>query len=432
MKVQLVSFLAVLAVAFCVSPGAKAQMEPPHNMNELEAYSVFVDAYQNEDYELAEQYGEWMLKATPKKLAGHAGFSLERHFMRMVDVYVGLGEAESDPGIKSEHFQNAEATIEQVFEVFSEDEISVYDWHLRHGRFYHENNEHLDATMDDAVEAYMKLYEMDAQQFAEEGDGFFARVLLMELADSDEREKAFAIIDDVESHAGTELQQTVDEVRNELFESPEERIEFLESRVADAESEEKEEMLNSLLDLYGETDQSEKAGEIAIELCEMNKNFENTRAVADVYLSDGEYREAVGYLNEAMDLADSDDVKKEIALEISESYQQLDEHEQARNFAQKSLSMDENYGEAYFGIASIYTNTISNCTNGGTLDREDRAVYWLVLDYLDKAKQADSSLVSNANNRAESYEGAMPSAEHKFFSGWEEGDSFQINGELKE
>ncbi len=409
---------------------AQAQEEPPHGMNELQAYSVFVDAYRSDDYELALQYGEWMIEAAPRNLEGYDGFSLERHFSRMFNVYMAIAEEESDPTVKSEQLEKAEETLNTVFDTFTEDEIDYYEWYLKQGRFYHENHENIDASMDDAVESYQKLYEIDSERFAEEGDGFFARVVLRELADNGEREEALAMIEQLEPYAGPELQDTITEVREGFFENPEERIEFIESRLADAEGEEREEMLLSLVELYDETGQSDKATETALELYEINQNFDNTRAVADIHLSEGNYSEAITYLEEAMELADSEEQQKEIALEISESYQQLDQFEQARNYANQALEIDSNYGEAYMRIASIYAGTISDCTGGGTLEREDRAVYWLVVDYLEQAKQADSSLASNADSRAESYQGAMPSSEDKFFSGWETGDSFEIDGDL--
>lgn len=424
--------ICIAFAIFALPAIVDAQNEPPFGMSELEAYSVFKGAYESGDYELATQYGEWMLEAAPRELEGHSGFSLERHFRRMVDVYIATAEQESDPTIKEEHYKKAEATIKKAFDTFSEDEVDYYDWYLRQGRFYHENREHLDATMDDAITSYKKLYEMDSERFAEEGDGFFARVVLTELANNGQRDEAFKMIEQVEPHAGPELQEAIAEVRDGLFENPEQRIEFLESRVADADDEELEEILLNLVDLYREIGQSDKAAEAANELYELNPNLENTRAVADIYLSDGNYKEAVPYLEQAIELADDAEVQKVVALETAESYQQLDNFEKARDFARQALSLDENYGDAYLRMSSIYVNTISNCTGGDVLDREDRAVYWLVLDYLEKAKEADPSLTSTVDNRAESYRGVMPSTEDKFFRDWEEGNSFQIDGDLKE
>jgi hypothetical protein len=41
--------------------------------------------------------------------------------------------------------------------------------------------------------------------------------------------------------------------------------------------------------------------------------------------------------------------------------------------------------QPYLRIARIYAAAISQCTQGRQIERDDRTVYWLVLDYLDRA-----------------------------------------------
>jgi len=183
--------------------------------------------------------------------------------------------------------------------------------------------------------------------------------------------------------------------------------------------------------LYEQTENVQKSEDAALELYEMNPNMENTRSVADIYLSDGDFSQAVDYLLEAEKLAESDGVRHELMLEISESYQQMEEYQQAREYARNAINIDENSGDSYMRIASIYANTIRSCVDGSKLDREDRAVYWLVVDYLEEAERVDSSVASTAQSQAESYSGAMPSDEDKFFNEWTVGNDFQIDGTLK-
>src|SRR5690625_6884657 len=49
---------------------------PPSGMSELEAYSIFYDAYRTGDYELALTYGEWIVASRPRAIEGDDGFSL--------------------------------------------------------------------------------------------------------------------------------------------------------------------------------------------------------------------------------------------------------------------------------------------------------------------------------------------------------------------
>lgn len=422
--------IALTLLLFSITDTTNAQPEPPFGMGELEAYSVFLDGYRTGDYELAINFGEWMLEAKPEEIEGYDDFSLVRTFDRMIDTYLMAAENESDPSQITAYLEKADDVFSIVHETFDETEIELYDWYLKQGRFYHENNEQMSASMDDAYKMYRKLYEIDYQRFAEEGNGFFAMVLLNETANSGEREQAMEMIDKFEEYASEELLDAIVDIRESLFENPEERIEFIESRMAAAGDAEREEMLGDLVLLYSEINDSEKAAEAAKDLYELNPNYQNTRYVADMLLSDGNYSDAISYLKEAKDLAENDASRKELALEIAESYLQTDRFEDAREYTQVAIRVDESYGAAYMQMAAIYARTISNCTGGDTLDREDRTVYWLVVDYLERAAELDPSLASNANNRAEAYTEAMPSAEDKFFSDWEDGDSFVIDGEL--
>lgn len=422
----------IVAVLFMLPAAVHSQSEPPSGMNELQAYSVFVDSYRSDDYEMTIKLGEWIIEAAPKEIEGYDQFELERQFDRMIKVYNGAAEQEEDPSLQTEYLEKASGVFEKFKEVFSDDEIDSYEWALKEGRFYHENRENMDATIDDAIEHYFRAFEIDSEQFAQEADGFYSEILLTELAKEGERDRVFQMIEEIESYASGELQSTIDEVRESLFESPEERIEFYESQLAeDASEEEREQILGNLVDLYEEVENEERAEETALELYELNGNLENTQAVADIYLSAGDYRNAINYLLEAEELAEDEETRLELLLDIAESYQQLEEFENARDYAQQAIDLDEESGEAYMRMSSIYAGAVSNCVDGNNLDREDRAVYWLVLDYLDEARAADSSVESEAQNRAESYTEAMPSDEDKFFSEWEAGDSFQINGELK-
>ncbi len=415
-----------------ISNAQEAQDEPPYGMSELEAYSIFIDAYRMDDYELATMYGEWMIEAAPRTIEGYDGFELERQFDRMINVYVSMAEEESDPTEITNLLEEAERILYRAYDVFDEDEIDYFEWYVKHGRFYHENAEHLDADMNDAISYYEQAYESDFDRFVNLNDGFFVQVMLTHYATDGLRDEALAMIDEVEPVAGIQLMNTIDEIRELLFEGPEERIDFIVSRIDDAEAAEKEEMLQDLVDLYEETSQPDKARQAAVELYQLNPDFNNTKNVADIYLGEGNYAEALNYLQESVDLAETDTQKKEVFLEMAETHQQLDDLQSARSYARQALEIDDAFGEAYMRIASIYAAAVTECTGGEALEREDRTVYWLVIEYLERAKEADPSLASTANNRIESYEAAMPSTEDKFFSDWEDGEPFDIDGDLKE
>ena len=420
----------LLSILLGFSSISYGQAEPPYGMSELEAYSVFHDAYRSGDYELAVTFGEWMLEAKPRQIQGHGGFNLVRQFERFITIYTEKAQEESDPSAKSRLFEQALGVFDLAAETFDEDEIDQFQWTYRKGRFYQENHSDLDGGIQNAYEYYERAYEMDPQRFAETSDGYYARVLLSRYVSQGERDKALAFIETVEGHAGSSLSQEIEEARNELFQDPEERIGFLEERLDDAED--REAALSELATLYDQVGDRDRAREIAEELYELNPNFENTRKLADLALSNAEYGQAVEYLREALELSPDESGRKNVALEISEAYQNLGELQSSREYARRAIDLDSSFGDAYMQIASIYAAVISRCTSGRSIDRDDRTVYWLVVDYLEQAKEADSSVTNRANRQIESYRPVMPSSEDKFFRGWEDGESFHIGGEIRE
>src|SRR5690625_6169944 len=101
---------------------------------------------------------------------------------------------------------------------------------MRQGRFYHENLEWLEGVeITDIIDAYTDAFEMDTERFVEAAEGYYIRVLLTRLAQEGERDQAFETIDRIEPYADEALMGSVDELRQSLFEKPQERIAFIES-----------------------------------------------------------------------------------------------------------------------------------------------------------------------------------------------------------
>lgn len=424
--------LAALMIGAVEFTNAQENGEPPFGMSEVAAFSVFTDAIRNNDHEMALQFGSWMLVAQPREMEGVITFRLDRQFERLIGVYTGMAEQESDPTEKRNLLEKAVAIFDLAFEIFEEDEIDLYRWHHQRARFYQEHHSALRVSIDKAFEGYEKAYELDAEQFTEGGGGYFAGILLSHYVSSGQRDKAMAMIDEIEEIASAELLQEIDEMRERLFDSPEERIAFIESRIEAAEGDDREIMMQSLVDLYNEVGRTDDAVSTARGLYEINPNFENTRRLADNYLSEGNYRSAIPYLEELVDLSPTPDVKGGVLIELGDAHQQINDLQAARRYTRRALSEGDNRGQALFQISIIYSAAVIQCTEGQALSREDRTVYWLVIDYLERAMQADGGLRTIAQQRIENFRAAMPTAEHKFFSGWETGDSFRINGDIGE
>lgn len=423
-------YIAVFAIMFAVTSNAYSQAEPPYGMSELQAYSIFYENYRTGSYEMALQFGKWMLEAQPRSIEGANRFSLPRQYERMINVYTELSKQESDPSISTAYLDTVQIIYDEAFEIFSEDEIDYYTWHFNKGRFYQENQSNISSGMDKAYEEYEKAYELDPERLAQAGDGYYINILLSNYVSKDERDKALAMIDEVEQFAGNSLMDQINEIRDGLFSDPEERIEFLEGRLADNPGDIA--LLKEIANLYEDQDNREKAIEYARQIFDAEQNFENAERLAEYAQSAGENSQALNFWQRALDLAESNSQRKTAIMQLADINQNEGNLQEARRLARRGLQLDRNWGEAYIKIADIYAAAIRQCTSGRPMERDDRSVYWLVLDYLDRAENADSSVASTVQRQYRTYEPVTPSSEDKFFRGWETGDEIQIGSNISD
>lgn len=420
--------IIALGLLVVVSTTAYSQSEPPYGMSELNAYSVFYENYRSGSYDMALQFGRWIIDSKPKTIPGNPRFSLEKQFDRMITVYTEVAKKQEDPAMQEAYIDTAVALFDEVFETFDENEIDEFEWHHRKGLFYQNNNDIIDNGLQKAIEAYEVAYKMDPERFSTMGDGYYAQVLLGFYVSNDQKQDALDMIDTIEPFAPDNLDPVITEARGKLFNTPEERIEFLESELAKAPD--NAEIIDELVDLYDDLGNRDKALEMTQKLYEIRPDFKNTMKLAEIAKSDAKYNRAIELLKEALDKAPNNDEKKRVALEIAETYQNTDNLRNARSYARQAINIDPNWGEPYMRIATIYAAAVSNCTRGRKMEREDRTVYWLILDYLDKAKSVDSSLASRVNQQYESYKNVMPQTEDKFFKDWKTGDTFKIDSSI--
>jgi len=419
-------YIVILLFIAGFSTTAMAQSEPPYGMSEIAAYSIFYDNYTQGDYDMALQFGRWMLEKKPREIEGFGRFSLPTQYNRMRRIYTEKAEQQEDPSLKEAYLDSALIVFDDALNTFNEEEIDTFEWQFNLGQFYQRHSSFIEDGMSKAYAMYEELFNENPERLTEAADGYYARILLQKYVNDGEREKALSMIDIIEPIAGPDLQGAISDARNDIFSDPVERIEFLESQLA--EDPDNTELLNELATLYEREGNREKAIEMAQKLYELEPNFENTRQLAEIEMENARYSDANKYLKEAAEKAPDNTTRRDILLEISDTYQNMNNFQQARQYARQASELDPNWGQPHIKIARIYAATISSCTGNRKIDRDDRRVYWLVLDYLDKARSVDSSVSNEVQRLYNAYEPVLPSDEDKFFRGWEAGDQISIDG----
>ncbi len=411
---------------------AQSSVEPPNGMKEVQAYSLFYEYYKSESYESAIQFGRWMWQGMPETIEGYSRFDLKRNLNRLVRSYNGLAQKKEDPSLKEAYADTALSIYDQMFEKYPDAKSNHYDWYISRGRLYQTHSSVLDNASAKAAENYYEAFQLQPKEFTNYGDGYYMQVMLREMISAGKKDQSLAIMDKAEPYASEKLKDAFDNMRNDLFESPQERIAFLEGQVKDNPKD--EEALKSLRDLYENQDMTEKAREASQKLYELNPSYENIMAIGDFAISNANNQMAIKYLKEAMDKAKTDKQRANIAIKISDAYLNMGQLESARKFARSATDYDSDWGQPYIQIADIYAQAVSKCTSDRKMDRKDKTVYWLVLDYLDKAKQTDPSTTSEVERNYKSYSPVTPTNEEKFF--WQPslntGEDFEIDSSLME
>jgi tetratricopeptide (TPR) repeat protein len=133
---------------------------------------------------------------------------------------------------------------------------------------------------------------------------------------------------------------------------------------------------------------------------------------------------AVKYLEEALNFGDLDaQTKANYQLELAAFALKNGMNAKAFAAAQKAAELDPaNQGKAYYIIGTIWGSV--RC--GGN-EVERRANYWVAVDYLQKAKNADASLTADCNRLIGSYSVYYPQKAEAFMYDVVDGQSYSVN-----
>ena len=155
-----------------------------------------------------------------------------------------------------------------------------------------------------------------------------------------------------------------------------------------------------------------------------NPTYTSAYFLYRVNSSHGLKDEAVKYLEEAIAYPDCGEAQKgEYNYELATYCFKNGMSAKAFAAAQLAATQNPEYtGKAYFLIANIWGSTVC----GGD-DVARRAPYWVAVDYLQKAKNADPSLAEEANKLIGSYASYYPQTAEAFMYDVTDGQSYTVS-----
>lgn len=436
------SILFILSfVAFGVQ-NAHAQTDPipeaPYGLAAQEVYGIFQSEYTNvmrpnpnrtlDDFELLLMYGRWLIIAHPKSLTiGRQEIRGDRNFDRMINVYSEMSKIPADPILKSTYLDSAKTLYDRVLTIFTPEEIDEFRWRYEYGRFLLSNSA-ISNNQQQAFNQYKILYDKDPKRLVTDADGFYAQFVANFLVSENRNDDVIAFMEAAQVHADAATVDAFNAIRDRLFRNPEDRIAFLLTQCPDGVC--SIDIMGQLYDLYVRVGDRDNSRKFAEELYKADANYANTRRMGVMASSNADYRLGIKYMEEALGKSEDPSELKLVSLDLANLFRNIDSLQRAREYARRAASFDPAWGEPNLAIAQIYAQAVTDCA-GGQLTRLDKVVYWLILDYLDKAR-TDASVRTAVDRSYAQYERSAPSVEEKFYQNWTVGDRLQVNGSLRE
>jgi tetratricopeptide (TPR) repeat protein len=149
--------------------------------------------------------------------------------------------------------------------------------------------------------------------------------------------------------------------------------------------------------------------------------------LAEMNVARKKYSEAEKYYTEAIDLETNHVVKSGLLTKLATLELTSDNKQAARDFAKAAYSLDPANGNALYIIAEAYA--------GARIGEafENQTVYWVVVDYLIRAKNTDPGIKNQADERIAIYSRLFPTKEEAFFRSLvNEGAAYNVGGWVNE
>lgn len=162
-----------------------------------------------------------------------------------------------------------------------------------------------------------------------------------------------------------------------------------------------------------------------------NPTAESAVGLGKQAVRDKDYDLAIKYFEEAANLETDDNSKADDYYMIALLMFEQNNYSRARQYANKALEFNPNYGSAYILIGNMYAATAKSVyPNDQVLMK---VVYYAAIDKFERARQVDPEVADNANRLISTYRAHLPSTEDIFMHPEvEKGKQFTIGGWINE
>ncbi len=156
----------------------------------------------------------------------------------------------------------------------------------------------------------------------------------------------------------------------------------------------------------------------------LEPSYQSAYYLYRLYSSRGNADEAVKYMEQAIEYPESDNsTDAAYYYELAAYCYKTGHSAKAYSSATKAVELDQSLaGKAYMLIGTIWGSQV--CKGN---EIETRAPYWVAVDYMTRAKNADASLAEEANNMIAQYAKYFPMKAEAFMYDLLDGQSYTVN-----
>ena len=162
----------------------------------------------------------------------------------------------------------------------------------------------------------------------------------------------------------------------------------------------------------------------ATKMHQLDPSYQTAYFLFKLYNSKGDIDSAIKYMEEAIASPDSDNLTDaEYYYELAVACSHAGSNAKAFKSALDAIDLDSSYaGKSYMLIGTIWGSQV--CPGN---EIEQRAPYWVAVDYLVKARNADPSLAEEANKLIGQYSSYFPQTAEAFMYNITDGDSYTVS-----
>ncbi len=165
-------------------------------------------------------------------------------------------------------------------------------------------------------------------------------------------------------------------------------------------------------------------------LYELEPSAEAAFNMARRFVKRDETEKAKEYYQQAMEQETDDELLQKYYYEYAYFiYAKENALSEARSYARRALDINPDYCEALMLIGDIY---LAASRNFGEDDFEQATVFWLAVDYFERARRAGQDCAIDAGQKASDYRKHFPNKEEAFFRDLKEGQTYKVGGWINE